>query len=163
MNCAVCREPIDGMAVDVGRLDIKTNQLKRFFIHPECFLEKFEEFKEKAEKGGEMDFEKEDMPRTAEKKVVSAAEEKEKRIEHYKQTAYLDIQKAQAEKEGVVWLCMVNDPASYYAVRQIISLKGIDMSVDQFEELAAIFIQLTRKAILRASTKSAQMPMPEVK
>ena len=161
MKCSDCNEEIIGHSVGVVREDAETGKTKRFILHPECFLLWIETFRTQIERGEYVDFErKEDMPKSAE--VADKPKEKlEDKVKRYKSEAMIDIQKAQEEKDGLLFLCLVNDPASYYAIRQMLSLKGIDMRVEQFEELAAIYIQLVRKAMLKAAQRTAQMPLKE--
>lgn len=171
MNCKICGKKLKGFTVMVARDNLDTGEKEIHYIHVKCFSDSIKSFTQeiinevgefKLEENERDDMEFQESPRSAEVEA-KPKESKEKQIERHKNDAMVDIEKAQIEKEGLTWLCLVNDPSSYYAVRQMLSLKGIDMRVEQFEELAAVFIQLTRKAMLKAAMRTSQMPLNEAK
>lgn len=143
MICRVCHEPIDGPQVEVARRDGPKVQL--FYLHMACFEQKYDEFREwkhTLPEGFEVKPKKEEPLLT-----------KEEQIDEYKHRAMSYFEEAQEEKKGEIWLKIVNNPGCYFAVRQLISLRGADMSVELFEEIAAIFVVLMKHAHMENMAK----------
>lgn len=83
------------------------------------------------------------------------SKQREAQATKYREQAMIDINEGIKQKDTATWLNLVNDPSSYYAVREMIGLKGIDMTVEHFEELAALFIHLAHKATRRSIQQKA--------
>lgn len=165
MKCRVCKKEIKGNPAIVQRLDVTSGDTESIPMHYTCFLLKYSEFKEKLERGDLVDFsQRSDEVEDPELNLtVSEVRKREERAEKSRLESIKIQGDAEKEKEGTTWLCMVNDPAHYYAVRNIIALKGIDMTVDQFEELSALFLVLANRSRFRALQQRSAHEFPQGK